>query len=205
MRIGATALSRYADGELDPAKRAAVEQALAANAALARKLTRLRRTDAALRAAFAPILAAPPPPLLLPGEGQARPPHGRSLAALRLAMAAGLVGLGVGVGLAGGFLLGRLQAPHPATGEAAALALLETRLPSVLEREPSGAAVRLEEPASKIAGALTPQRTFKVADGSFCRLYQAHLQAEAASLESRGVACRDQAGRWRTRLQVNGA
>jgi anti-sigma factor RsiW len=94
-------LNAYADGQLAPARAAAVEAALALDAALAARVAGIRAQNAALRDALDPVLAEPIPQRLLDA---ARPPAlpGRGADLRRrwlpaLAAAATLV-LGVAIG-----------------------------------------------------------------------------------------------------------
>jgi anti-sigma factor RsiW len=94
-------LNAYADGQLAPARAAAVEAALALDAALAARVAEIRAQNAALRDALDPVLAEPIPQRLLDA---ARPParSGRGAVLRRrglpaLAAAATLV-LGVAIG-----------------------------------------------------------------------------------------------------------
>lgn len=75
MNITEELIAAFADGELDGAERAQVEAAIAADAALARKVERHRALKAQLVSHFAPIAEAPVPAhlaaLLQPKDGEA--------------------------------------------------------------------------------------------------------------------------------------
>ena len=83
------------------------------------------------------------------------------------------------------------------------MAAIEAELPEVLETEVSGTTVAFNDPIQGVSGTVKPVGTFKNADGSFCRAYEARASDEDATVTSRGIACRDQDGRWLTRVQVN--
>jgi surface antigen len=109
-----------------------------------------------------------------------------------------------------GIIVGYAAAHHgPGTlagDETMVVAAIEAELPNVLERQVSGTVVPFGEFLSGVSGTLEPVRTFKNVDGSFCRTYEAHIEAPSGdTMVSRGVACRDEGGRWHTRLQVNDA
>jgi anti-sigma factor RsiW len=94
-------LNAYADGQLAPARAAAVEAALALDAALAARVAEIRAQNAALRDALDPVLAEPIPQRLL-DAARAPARSGRGTVLRRrglpaLAAAATLV-LGVAIG-----------------------------------------------------------------------------------------------------------
>ncbi|HEX9178967.1 MAG TPA: anti-sigma factor [Burkholderiales bacterium] len=96
-------LHAYADGELDPARTAAVEAHLAADHGASQRVAAWRRQKEALHALFDPVLAEPVPQRLLEPP-RARPPM--------LRMAAVVAWLVVG-GAAGWALRGMGPAPVP--------------------------------------------------------------------------------------------
>jgi anti-sigma factor RsiW len=88
----------YADGQLPPARAAAIEARCADDAQFAARITEIRAQNAALRDALDPMLAEPVPPQLLAAAmapTQARREQ-RWLAPAVAAAAALLIGLGVG-------------------------------------------------------------------------------------------------------------
>ena len=86
-----------------------------------------------------------------------------------------------------------------------AAAAIQAELPDVLESEVSGTTVAFNDPVQGVSGTVKPLSTFLNADGSYCRAYEASASHEDGTLTSRGVACRDEAGHWLTRVQVNTA
>ena len=80
---------------------------------------------------------------------------------------------------------------------------IQAQLPDVLESEVSGTVVAFNDPIQGVAGTVKPINTFLNADGRYCRTFEAHASNEDGSLTSRGVACRDDEGKWLTRVQVN--
>jgi surface antigen len=200
-KIDPATLVAYLDGELKPSVAGEVEAALAGNAELRARLASLARVDVALAAAYEPVLQAPLPALVLterPGSGSGAQPS-RHRPAMRLAWAAGIGGLSLGFA-AGQYGPSLVQPAAPA-----AVALIESQLPEILESEISGTTVAFSDPIQGITGTVKPISTFLNADGSYCRAFEARASGDEGSLTSRGVACRDQAGRWLTRVQVNAA
>lgn len=86
-------LHAYLDGQLDPARLAAVEEYLAAHSEAAKRLRDYRAVDAGLQELFAPVLDEPVPPHLLK-----RPRSARRRPLLKAAAVAGLMAVS---GLAG--------------------------------------------------------------------------------------------------------
>ena len=199
-KVDPATLVAFLDRELKPAVAHEVTSALAADPDLRAQLASLERVDAALGAAFDPILAAPLPALALTERVTMAPVAGRagsSRAAVRLAWAAGIAGLIVGFG-AGQFGPALLQSASPV-----AVAAIESQLPEILETELSGTTVAFNDPVQGVSGTVRPVSTFLNSDGRYCRAFEAQASDEEGRLTSRGVACRDEGGRWLTRVQVN--
>jgi anti-sigma factor RsiW len=203
-RINPSKLVAYLDRELDGAEARSVERAVAADPALAARLRSLQGVDPTLKAAFDPVMTAPLPPLVMPpqllqgeGSGRAGMPRAAGRAASWLALAAGVAGLVVG------FAAGQMGPVLVPTDEPAVVAAITAELPEVLETEVSGTTVAFNDPIQGVSGTVKPVGTFKNADGSFCRAYEARASDDDATVTSRGIACRDQDGRWLTRVQVN--
>ena len=196
-KVETATLVAYIDGELDRDAATAIEAALRADPGLAAQLAALQRTDAAVKAAFASVLDASPPPLALKDgpPAVALQPATTRRPMPWLALAAGTAGLILG------FTAGQLS-PDWLTDDTA-VAEIEEHLPEVLERAVSGTTVHFQKPMQGVSGAVTPMRTFRNADGSFCRAYKASVRYDGETVRSHGIACRDEIGRWRTRLQVN--
>ena len=99
--------------------------------------------------------------------------------------------------IAGGVLLGGLvggavgnaldQRDRQLAGQAARQAL---------ETAPTGVAVPWTNPDTGHAGAVTPVRTYQVADGRYCREYQQVVTVGGQPQQSYGTACRQPDGSW---------
>ena len=211
-------LVRYLDGELDAEAIGAVEAALAQDAVLRARLATLSEGTALLRAAFsapqhgaasdhltdkiASMLAAAertsisvaPTPRATTGRRWLLP----------VAVAASIAVLAAGIG--GGFLasdarlageLARIEAVR----EKDRLAF-ETALQMALETQTSGTSVAWEGAGTGTRGTITPVRTFKSADGQWCREYSVAPLSDGAAERQHAVACRAPEGHWKVRLPV---
>ncbi|WP_075793534.1 anti-sigma factor [Massilia putida] len=174
-------LMAYADGELDPAERAAVEQAMRTDPAIAAAVARHRALRADVAAAFAGILDEPVPARLQP----APPAPVLSLDAARTAraerrrwswpewgaLAATLVvGVLVGKTVAGG--------GAPAIAGNGSQVVAQGELASALDRQVGG----------KADGAVKVGVSFAARDGAYCRGFVMGSSA--------GLACRE-GGQWK--------
>ena len=74
---------------------------------------------------------------------------------------------------------------------------------SALDTQVSGGSVTWQNPASGSRGSVTPLRTFKTADGRWCREYRQEIAAVALTERRIGIACRDAEG-WRLKLERPG-
>jgi hypothetical protein len=186
-------LMAYADGELDGAARAAVEAAMAADAALAERVARHRELRRRLHAAFEPVLAEPVPERLLATRAAGSAGNVISLkmrAAPRWswpqwgAIAASLV---IG-GLSGAVLLRRGEGgPIVAvSGQMLAGGVLASALSSQLaSAQPPDAPVQIGV-------------SFRTRDGAYCRtfvLQDGHALA--------GLACHEH-GSWQLQVLAQG-
>ena len=201
-KVDSATLVAYLDRELDAAASLDVASDLAMDAELRGRLAALKGVDAALEAAFDPVLTEPLPALAaiapLRSVGPAALPAKFGPVA-RLAWAAGFGGLIVG------FAAAELGPALSSADPPMAVAAIQAELPEVLESEVSGTTVAFNDPVQGISGTVKPLSTFLNADGSYCRAYEASASHEDGTLTSRGVACRDEAGHWLTRVQVNTA
>ncbi len=192
-------LVAYADDELPPAKRAAVERRLAHDAEARDRLAAFTSTGQWLARAYDDTLRATPPDALVRAirEEAARPraaaAEGRPLSPRRSfwqrlrapgwSLAGPAFG-GAGVGLAAGIaLMLALPGGEPAgLGEAA---LIDAALETAASGEPLVAEVggqRLE---------ITPIGTVRTADGAFCREFtEIRETGRAAPMVTHGLACR---------------
>jgi surface antigen len=117
------------------------------------------------------------------------------------AAAGGLIGAaasGSPAAIAGGVILGGLaggalgnmldQRDRQLAGAAAQQAL---------EGSPVGAPVPWTNPDTGHTGAVTPVRTYQVADGRYCREYQQVVTIDGREQRSFGTACRQPDGSWK--------
>jgi hypothetical protein len=181
-------LMAYADGELAPAERAAIEQAMQADPAIAEAVARHRALRQDIAAAFAGILDEPVPARLQPPAAapvlsldaaraaraaQAAPPPTRrrwswpewgALAAMLMV----------------GVLVGKVvpQGAQPAIAGNGNQVVAQGELASALDRQVGG----------KDAGAVRVGVSFAARDGGYCRSFVMGTSA--------GLACRE-GGQWR--------
>jgi len=124
--------------------------------------------------------------------------------------------LGAALGAAGGGLLGA-AAGGGATGIAAGVLLggltggfvgnnldkedrrlMKRASHRALETSQAGSATPWRNPDSGHRGSITPTRTIKRADGTFCREYQEVIIIDGREERGFGTACRQPDGSWRT-------
>lgn len=179
-------LMAYADGELDAATRAAVEQAAAADPQLAQRIAQHRALRTRLRAAFEPVLAEPVPERLL---AAARSTDDARRAAKVIAfeprrqvrwswpqwgaMAASLL-----VGVVLGPLLLRSAAPPAPLDVSGGRVLASGNLSRALSQQLASE----QPPAASVAIGVS----FRARSGAYCRSFVLH---EGQSLG--GLACRE--------------
>jgi hypothetical protein len=193
MAITEELLMAYADGELDAARRAEVEAAMAADPAVAERVGRHRRLRAQLAGAHREALSEPVPEALTGGVRRPAPTAGAvvvDLAEIRARRTAARERPAQGwrrwgtmaACLVGGLVVGAalMQRPAPmvvasAAGELTAQGPLAHALDTQLAAEPGGGARPVKIGVS-----------FRSIEGRYCRTFQ------AASLA--GVACREPRG-----------
>lgn len=215
-RIETETLVAYVDGELGAEAAGAVERAMAADPEVAAAVDALRRDAALVRAAYNEALLAPVPERLLRaidagfaarrgGSGGGAEAGGAPRAPWRMAVAAGLAALAVG--LSGSYFLADWQVERRiARIEAIRTAdqrFIEQTIARALEKHVSGTLVEWRNPASGSQGEVEPVRTFRNASGQFCREYvhRADLRTPGAGHQTRrGIACRGSDGHWSTKL-----
>jgi len=66
-----------------------------------------------------------------------------------------------------------------------------------LEHQPSGGELRWRNEQTGASGLVRPLRTFKAAEGYFCRVFLEEVVKGQEERSSERLACRDKAGRWR--------
>jgi hypothetical protein len=202
-------LMAYADGELSPAARRSVRQALARDPSLAQKLDSFVATGRLnLADAFDSILSEPIPPHLLtaiwgPNRTFAKAAHPLSQLVDRIrrlpgilrmptwslaavpALSIGLVlgTLGIWLVRPGGGLVREMDGRLVATGP----------LQQVLETIPSGTPVRAGQRT------LLAESTFYSQRKEWCREYELHMSADN---RFKGLACRSRDGAWRVDIHA---
>jgi hypothetical protein len=192
MSVSDETLMAYADDALDPADRAAVETALAADPALRARLAAHRRLQAGLRIAFDDALSEPVPERLVAAV-HARPAAAPvvDLAARRAARWSTREWSAMAASLAAGAILafGFGQSARPPAPD---LVVAEGGLAA------DGALARALEQrlaADQGAGAARIGISFRDKDGRYCRSFNVETVA--------GLACREDAG-WRVALVTAG-
>lgn len=195
MEISADLLMAYADGELDAATAAQVEAALRDDAELAARVAAHRALRERLRAAFAADLQEPVPQRLVDAVQRTAPVAGGALAGaapgtrrarasrrwwrspLPLAVAAGFLGLGIGIAV----LMQHLSGDRLYRGVPGAL-VAEGGLARALSDDLSGPGA---------AGGVDVVLSFVSRTGEYCRAFRI-----TGSAPRSGVACRNGA-QWR--------
>lgn len=177
-------LMSYADGELPQEEAAAVARAIQARPELARRAEEFARSRAFSKAAFAELLAAPPPDRLIEPvlrQAGSRTPS-RSAWLLPLAAAVTIAAGGAGWWMGG--------AGRPAQKGTLALAFDASQLSRPLQRAASGARQDLD------GGSLLITGSFRTPEG-LCRTFELGREGETA----RGLACRS-GNVWTTRAAM---
>ena len=78
--------------------------------------------------------------------------------------------------------------------------LMTVALNTALDTQISGGSVTWQNPASGSRGSITPLRTFRTANGRWCREYRQELDSAAQSEQRIGIACREADG-WQLKLE----
>lgn len=174
MSITDPMLAAYADGELDEAGRRTIDEAVAADPALAARLASHQALRQALAGAFNPVIEEPVPQHLLDAATRAPVvPWTRSPRLWAPLAACLVVGLAIGAGLPRQSLIGPDMAAHGALAKA-----LEHRATADGQ---NGGAVRIGLTYREKGG------------GRFCRTFQTRTMA--------GLACRNDKT-WRVQMAV---
>ena len=190
-------LVAYVDGELDEEDVATVEAALALAPDLRAQASGLRDSAALLRPAFnEPMHEAPPARLLAALE------RGRRHAAPRIAWLAAAAVAVLVLGAGGGYVASdwRFQQIMQQTENTRLSDELAMRnaLAEALETNISGTPVSWQSPTSGRSGQAVPVRTFRNAEGAFCREYRETVTLGTGVEEVFGIACRRDNGIWQT-------
>lgn len=178
-------LMAYADGALSREEEQAIEARLAVDPDARALVAAYRESAALIRAAFANSADEPVPARLeaavreAAGEARVAPLPHRARPRWR-----GTVGqlLPLAASLAVGVVVGAWWLDRTPSADALSVALATT---------PSMAEALIGEGAS-----ITPEATFRIADGRWCRAFTQRSAAEVAE----GVACRESEGGWRIEL-----
>ena len=196
------ALMRLVDGELDPTEACAVAVSCRTKPDAAAYLADLASEGALLRAAF-PVdsQGLPRAAAAIDAAFAARGRRGRSWRLVLPIAASMLTAIVVG---AGSVLVAERRAEDAAARVVAAFRhdrqLAAAAFAQALDRQVSGQSVAWRNPDSGSSGATTPLRTFRAADGRYCREYEQRLAAPGALEQVTGIACRE-AGGWRPAVE----
>jgi surface antigen len=203
-------LMRLVDGELPPGEAARLARRCRDDPTAGAAIAALQAERALLRAAFPPeapggedraaIDAA------LAGRGRRAGPWPRAAWRAALPLAASIL-TAVVIG-SGAVVLAERRAEDAVARvlaeQARDRALTTAALQEALDRQVSGQSVAWSNPDSGSRGSITPLRTFRAADGRWCREFERRVEATALGAERRtGIACRDPSG-WRLQLERPG-
>ena len=75
--------------------------------------------------------------------------------------------------------------------------LADQTLQSALETQRSGRSLSWNNQRDNHRGSITPLRTYKTAEGVYCREYSERIEAGGGVQQIRATACRDRQGQWR--------
>jgi len=194
-------LMRLVDGELSAGEAAALALSCRDDPAAGALIASLQAERALLRAAFPPSEA---------------PTTGRTLAAIDAAFAARRrrrrlprswsAAMPLAASLLTAALVGtwavwfaeeraEAAAERLLAAQASDRALAAATVARALDTQVSGSTVTWRNPDSGSAGSVKPLRTFRTADGRWCREFEQRLEA-AADQQGRGIACRGPSGWW---------
>ena len=179
MKFSQETLMAYADGELDPETRRAIEAQMAVDPQVAREIERYRALRAEVGGAFAGILDERVPDRLLRAATRASTPQRRQWAWPEWTSIAASLLIGV--------LVGRALLPQPSGESGLIVAGKDGRVVA------SGALARAlsEQLSSDDGSGIDIGLTFRAKSGEYCRTFGAHAAQPVV-----GFACRD-AQAWR--------
>jgi len=108
-------------------------------------------------------------------------------------------GRGRDTGIALGALLGSLAGSSIGKSlDRADKIYLQKTQHQALEKSPMGTTSEWNNPDSGNSGTVTPRKTFKTAQGTYCREFQQTITVGGRSEEAYGTACRQPDGTWKT-------
>lgn len=221
-------LTAYVDGELSAAQALEVEAALASDAKARETVDLLRRDSLLVRAAFDESLTEPLPDGLLKTldaavvqkgweeqprtrKGAGRLPLGMRILgqmtgqiSWRLALGGSLAAFVFGLFVSYQLLDARLEQRLAAFSaqQESDRALHNATLEAALEDYVSGESATWHNPESGSRGEITPIRTFKNPQGNWCREYASREMRGEEQEERKAIACRQDDGRWQTRILI---
>lgn len=208
----AETLVAYADGQLTPEQIEAVEEVLRQDAVARETLRCLREDSAALRAAFAAVPNEPLPRhivnLVEPPSAEivALAPEHRGDAAPRGRLWQSMLAASLAAAVVAGavsFLVSNRQIEREFARIGAAKTpgnlARDRAISEALESLVSGKTLDWQYPEGVMGGSVTPVRSFRIASGQWCREYLLLNLLPNQSDRQRGIACREQDGRWKTR------
>lgn len=213
-------IASYLDGEISAAEALEIETELGRNPVARDRLEKMRRDGVLLRAAFDESLAEPLPERVLKTleaateparKGHAVPswisrilsPVGQGISwpyALAGSLATFLFGLFVSYQLLDARIT-REFAAFSAQQEQDQ-ALHNAALAAALEEYVSGQSASWHNPESGNSGEITPIRTFKNPEGTWCREYASQEIRGSLQETRQAIACRESDGRWQTRIVI---
>ena len=199
----------FVDNELPDPERGAMAAAIAADQAAQATATLMRRSAAAARAAYLPLLTAPLPARLTalfdetqtaqPAPVSRFPAWRRPAGAARLALAASLAALLLG--LAGGYWLSALDRPlRPASSDRtdSVAPQFNALLYQALDHGRPGDTFDYAAPDGSAKGRVTIVGELPTHAGVPCREFRHDGERGGAPLVEVGVACRNPDGGWET-------
>lgn len=196
-------LIAYLDGELEATDIATVEAALARDPGLRAKASAVRESTSLMRPVFNQPMHELPPPRILAALKRGRR---RALPGVGWLVAASIAALLLGAG--GGYMASDWRFNQIVTlTESARLGdelTMRRALTAALETSVSGTPVSWHSPASGHSGQVVPVRTFRNAEGAFCREYRETVMLEGGEEQIFGIACRQTGGVWRTVALMTG-
>jgi surface antigen len=200
-------LVAYVDNQLEPAQMAAVEEVIREDPEARAIVAVLRRSAAAVRAAFDQPLHEPVPPRLLATVGSAAPASASNVVPLRarrllpdrrtiMALAASLAALAIGFGV------GHWQATPAGViklaggPEGTTSGQYEAALYQALEDSKPGVAISYADTMEGRQGAVTIVGPIAAGIGGDCLEFRHDWNSAGQRIMSRGLACRSDAGEW---------